>query len=58
MYSGKETKVKSRMGKQMAVKKWHLRGTEARRTARADQRVFSLLWTWRHSAVAPETGNR
>lgn len=29
MYSGKETEVKSRMGKQMAVKKWHLRGAEA-----------------------------
>lgn len=42
MYSGKETKVKSRMGKQMAVKKWHLRGAEARRTARADQRVFTV----------------
>lgn len=29
MYSGKETEVKSCMGKQMAVKKWHLRGAEA-----------------------------
>lgn len=53
MHSGRETKVKSRMGKQMAEKKWHLRGVEAYSQG---QIKGCLLWTWRRGAARRRLG--